>query len=194
MREKECERESDLAGALKSFGSLNEPLTRIPESGPVRFQYQKWKWKWIWMAAETARLPAMPRTPSPPPALLTQFVNWAAIFGQVVEAFPRCLSLRSPALPCPVLPACCLGHRRLVIAFAARLSNPPHASPCCSYKIYMSMMPSLQRRCLCLFLSFGTHIKFVCGFVQRNMSLPEPGRKQRTGRCRAGGGQYDDHA
>lgn len=23
----------------------------------------------------------------------------------------------------------------------------------------------------CLFLSFGTHIKFVCGFVQRNMSL-----------------------
>lgn len=45
---KEGSREGSLLGrALKSYGSLNESLTKIPENGPVRFQYQKWKWKWI---------------------------------------------------------------------------------------------------------------------------------------------------
>lgn len=52
--------------------------------------------------------------------------------------------------------------------------------------IYVNDAEPATERCTalrCLFLSFGTHIKFVCGFVQRNMSLPEPELKHyREGR------------
>jgi len=71
------------------------------------------------------------------------------------------------------------------------LSSPPTASPPPTFSVaaaaqniyvndaasedWASVWARARLRTLrCLFLSFGTHIKFVCGFVQRNMSLPEP--------------------
>lgn len=58
----------------------------------------------------------------------------------------------------------------------------------CRQNIYVNDAEPATERCTalrCLFLSFGTHIKFVCGFVQRNMSLPEPELEQ----CGEGGGR-----
>lgn len=68
-----------------------------------------------------------------------------------------------------------------------RLTVPPPLSSSCRQNIYVNDAEPATERCTalrCLFLSFGTHIKFVCGFVQRNMSLPEPELEQ----CGEGGG------
>lgn len=68
------------------------------------------------------------------------------------------------------------------------LSTPSLLSSSCRQNIYVNDAEPATERCTalrCLFLSFGTHIKFVCGFVQRNMSLPEPELKQ----CRERGAE-----
>lgn len=83
-----------------------------------------------------------------------------------------------------------------------RLTVPPPLSSSCRQNIYVNDAEPATERCTalrCLFLSFGTHIKFVCGFVQRNMSLPEPELEQCRdgeggGRRRSGSGSGCDHA
>lgn len=143
-KEREGSREGSLFGrALKSYGSLNESLTKIPENGPVRFQYQKWKWKWIrkWKAPGKWRCwPKAAVVATWGASLLMP--HWSPAYLPFPCSFPLFApSVRQVAARLPASVRC-LGHRRLVIVRA--LYTPPF-SPHPAGKIYMSMMLSLQR-------------------------------------------------